>query len=46
MVYNNSKSDLKEKKAWSSSVKSLNNQMRRQGNNVPKLPQMPALVAA
>ncbi|ORU94976.1 MAG: hypothetical protein A6F70_10410 [Cycloclasticus sp. symbiont of Bathymodiolus heckerae] len=27
-AYNNSKSDLKEKKAWSSSVKSLNNQMR------------------
>ena len=27
-AYNNSKSNLKEKKAWSSSVKSLNNQMR------------------
>ncbi len=27
-AYNNSKSDLKEKKAWSCSVKSLNNQMR------------------
>ena len=27
-AYNNSKSNLKEKKAWSSSAKSLNNQMR------------------
>ncbi len=27
-AYNNSKSNLKEKKAWSSSIKSLNNQMR------------------
>jgi hypothetical protein len=27
-AYNNNKSNLKEKKAWSSSVKSLNNQMR------------------
>ena len=27
-AYNNSKSNLKEKKAWSSSLKSLNNQMR------------------
>ena len=27
-AYNNSKSNLKEKKAWSSAVKSLNNQMR------------------
>ena len=27
-AYNNSKSNLKEKKAWSSSMKSLNNQMR------------------
>ena len=27
-AYNNSKSNLKEIKAWSSSVKSLNNQMR------------------
>ncbi len=27
-AYNNSKSNLKEKKAWSSSVKALNNQMR------------------
>ena len=27
-AYNNSKSNLKEKKAWFSSVKSLNNQMR------------------
>jgi hypothetical protein len=27
-AYNNSKSNLKEKKAWSSSVKSLNNQIR------------------
>jgi hypothetical protein len=27
-AFNNSKSNLKEKKAWSSSVKSLNNQMR------------------
>jgi len=27
-AYNNSKSNMKEKKAWSSSIKSLNNQMR------------------
>ena len=27
-AYNNSKSNLKEKKAWSSDLKSLNNQMR------------------
>ncbi len=27
-AYNNSKSNLKEKKAWSSSLKSLNNQIR------------------